>query len=108
MDISKLRFVQQLFINGRFVNSIRGNTLKVINPHDESILASVQKAGTEDVDAAVSLMREFKDDEPNDIFSRWERYYLNVGGTLTPQQRVQEQKSLMYSYRKRNTTTNFQ
>ena len=40
-----------------------------------------------------------KDDEPNDIFSRWERYYLNVGETLTPQQRVQKQKSLMLKSR---------
>ena len=53
MDISKLRFVKQLFINGRFVNAARGQTLDVINPNDESILTSVQKAGKEDVDAAV-------------------------------------------------------
>ncbi|AIY64236.1 helix-turn-helix domain-containing protein [Pseudoalteromonas piratica] len=45
-----------------------------------------------------------KDDEPNDIFSRWERYYLNVGETLTPQQRVQKQKSLMLEMAKRRAT----
>lgn len=45
-----------------------------------------------------------KDDEPNDIFSRWERYYLNVGETLTPQQRVQKQKSLMLEMAKRRVT----
>jgi aldehyde dehydrogenase (NAD+) len=57
MDISKLRFVKQLFINGRFVNSARGQTLDVINPNDESVLATVQKGTKEDIDAAVDAAR---------------------------------------------------
>lgn len=57
MDISKIRFVKQLFINGRFVDSIKKNTLDVINPNDESVLATIQRAGKEDVDAAVDAAR---------------------------------------------------
>ena len=57
MYSSKLPFVKQLFINGRFVNSIKGGTLNVINPNDESVLATVQRAGPEDVDLAVSSAR---------------------------------------------------
>lgn len=34
MDISKLRLVKQLFINGRFVNSVKNQTFDVINPND--------------------------------------------------------------------------
>ena len=34
MDVSKLRLVKQLFIGGRFVNSIKGRTFDVINPND--------------------------------------------------------------------------
>lgn len=45
-----------------------------------------------------------KDEEPADIFSRWDRYYLNVGETLTAQQRIQKQKSLMLEMAKRRVT----
>ena len=34
MDISKLRFIKQLFINGKFVNSVKNQTFDVINPND--------------------------------------------------------------------------
>ena len=64
MDISKLRFAKQLFINGRFVDSIKRHTLDVINPNDESVLTTVQKAGKEDVDAAVHAARTAFDKGP--------------------------------------------
>lgn len=57
MDISKLRFVKQLFINGKFVNSVKNQTFNVINPNDETILASLQRASTEDIDIAVNAAR---------------------------------------------------
>jgi acyl-CoA reductase-like NAD-dependent aldehyde dehydrogenase len=57
MDISKLRFVKQLFINGRFVNSAKNQTFSVINPNDETVLAEIQRGSTEDIDAAVSAAR---------------------------------------------------
>ena len=64
MDLSKLRFVRQLFINGQFVNSVKGATLNVINPNDETVLASVQKAGKEDIDHAVQSARKAFENGP--------------------------------------------
>lgn len=57
MDISKLRFVKQLFINGKFVNSLKNQTFDLINPNDGSVLTTLQKGSTEDVDLAVSAAR---------------------------------------------------
>jgi aldehyde dehydrogenase (NAD+) len=64
MDVSKIRFVKQLFINGRFVDSIKKQTFDVINPNDETVLATIQKAGKEDVDAAVDAARTAFDKGP--------------------------------------------
>ena len=44
----------QLFINGQFVDSMSGETLATLNPHDNSIITEVSMAGKEDVDKAVS------------------------------------------------------
>ncbi len=57
MDISKLRFVKQLYINGKFVNSVKNQTFNIINPNDESILTDLQRGSTEDIDIAVSAAR---------------------------------------------------
>lgn len=57
MNISKLRFVKQLFINGRFVDSAKKETFDVINPNDETVLATMQRGGTADIDAAVDAAR---------------------------------------------------
>lgn len=57
MDISKLRFVKQLFINGRFVNSVKNQTFDVINPNDETVLATIQRGTNQDIDAAVAAAR---------------------------------------------------
>ncbi|HEY9029044.1 MAG TPA: aldehyde dehydrogenase family protein [Burkholderiaceae bacterium] len=43
----------QLFIGGRFVDAASGETLPTLNPHDNSKIADVAMAGTEDVDRAV-------------------------------------------------------
>ena len=58
MDISKLRFVKQLFINGKFVNSVKNQTFDLINPNDGSVLTTIQKGTTEDIDIAVKSARE--------------------------------------------------
>ncbi|CDK27649.1 unnamed protein product [Kuraishia capsulata CBS 1993] len=42
-----------LFINNEFVAAKSGKTFDVINPATEELLASVQEAGVEDIDAAV-------------------------------------------------------
>lgn len=64
MDISKIRFVKQLFINGKFVNSVRNQTFDLINPNDQSILTSVQRGTPEDIDIAVAAAREAFDNGP--------------------------------------------
>ncbi|BCZ85408.1 betaine-aldehyde dehydrogenase (plasmid) [Paraburkholderia terrae] len=47
----------QLFIGGRFVPSVSGETLPTLNPHDNSIIAEVSMAGRADVDRAVEAAR---------------------------------------------------
>jgi acyl-CoA reductase-like NAD-dependent aldehyde dehydrogenase len=44
----------QLFIDGRFVDAASGETLPVLNPHDNSTIADVALAGPADVDRAVA------------------------------------------------------
>ena len=44
----------QLFINGQFIDSVSGETLATLNPHDNSIITEVSMAGKEDVDKAVT------------------------------------------------------
>ena len=43
----------QLFIGGRFVDALSGETLATLNPHDNSTIANVAMAGAADVDRAV-------------------------------------------------------
>jgi acyl-CoA reductase-like NAD-dependent aldehyde dehydrogenase len=57
MDLSKIRMIKQLFINGKFVNGIKNKTFDVINPSDETVLATIAQATKEDVDLAVSSAR---------------------------------------------------
>jgi acyl-CoA reductase-like NAD-dependent aldehyde dehydrogenase len=58
MDISKFKLIKQLFINGKFVNSIKNQTFDIINPNDETVLTTVQRGSIEDVDLAVKAARE--------------------------------------------------
>lgn len=48
-----LKMETRLFINNEFVNAKRGKTFKTINPRTEQVIAEVQCAEAEDVDAAV-------------------------------------------------------
>lgn len=43
----------QLFIGGRFVDALNGETLPTLNPHDNSTIADVAMAGVADIDRAV-------------------------------------------------------
>ncbi|XP_015176361.1 PREDICTED: mitochondrial 10-formyltetrahydrofolate dehydrogenase [Polistes dominula] len=52
-----LKFPKQLFINGEFVNG-HGKPIDTINPHDESVICSVQSASVEDVDRAVKAAKK--------------------------------------------------
>jgi acyl-CoA reductase-like NAD-dependent aldehyde dehydrogenase len=44
----------QLFIGGKFVDALNGETLTSVNPHDNSAIAEVAMAGKADIDAAVA------------------------------------------------------
>lgn len=48
----------QLFINGQFVNSRLGRSFTSTNPFTGEVVASLQEAGQEDVDAAVKCARK--------------------------------------------------
>jgi formyltetrahydrofolate dehydrogenase len=54
MDV---RFPNQLFINGTFVDSESKRTLNTINPHDESVICAVARGTAKDVDAAVTAAK---------------------------------------------------
>ncbi|HTJ93632.1 MAG TPA: aldehyde dehydrogenase family protein [Pararobbsia sp.] len=47
----------QLFIGGRFVAAQSGETLAVLNPHDNAKIADIALAGKADIDRAVSAAR---------------------------------------------------
>jgi aldehyde dehydrogenase (NAD+) len=62
------------FINGEFVNSINGKTFETYNPATEELLATVQAADADDVDAAVAAARAaFKLGSPWRKFSASQR-----------------------------------
>ncbi|MFM0324520.1 aldehyde dehydrogenase family protein [Caballeronia glebae] len=48
----------QLFIDGRFVPALSGETLATLNPHDNSEIAQVSMAGRDDVDRAVQAAKK--------------------------------------------------
>lgn len=55
---NNLKFVKQLFINGKFVNGVKGQTFDIVNPNDESVLTTIQRGTTEDIDLAVKAASE--------------------------------------------------
>ncbi|CAK9818162.1 Cytosolic 10-formyltetrahydrofolate dehydrogenase [Anthophora plagiata] len=65
-----LKFPKQLFINGEFVNG-QGKPIDTINPHDESVICSVECGSTEDVDRAVKAAKKaFEEGEWSMISAR--------------------------------------
>ncbi len=44
----------QLFIDGKFVDALSGETLSTLNPHDNTVITDVAMAGRADVDLAVA------------------------------------------------------
>lgn len=55
----------QLFIDGRFVDALSGETLPTLNPHDNTPIADVAMAGRADVDLAVAAAQR--------AFPKWSR-----------------------------------
>lgn len=65
-----LKFPRQLFINGEFVNGSQ-KPLDTVNPHDESVICSVETASVEDVDKAVKAAKKaFEEGEWSKISAR--------------------------------------
>lgn len=65
-----VKFPKQLFINGEFVNG-QGKPIDTINPHDESIICSVESGSVEDVDKAVKAAKKaFEESEWSKISAR--------------------------------------
>lgn len=58
MDISKLKFITQHFINGKFVDSIQRKTFSLVNPANEMTITDVQRGTAEDIDLAVNYAKE--------------------------------------------------
>ena len=53
-----LEMETRLFIGGRFVDSVEGGRIPVLNPHDNTLLAEVSEARSADVDRAVDAARK--------------------------------------------------
>ncbi|KAL2724953.1 cytosolic 10-formyltetrahydrofolate dehydrogenase isoform X1 [Vespula maculifrons] len=65
-----LKFPRQLFINGEFVNG-HDKPIDTINPHDESVICSVESASVEDIDRAVKAAKKaFEEGEWSKISAR--------------------------------------
>lgn len=65
-----LKFPKQLFINGEFVNGSL-KPIDTVNPHDESVICSVETASVEDVDKAVKAAKKaFEEGEWSKISAR--------------------------------------
>ena len=55
---SNLKFEGRAFINGKYVNSIDGETFETINPATGEVLCTVAKCNSKDVDLAVKSSRK--------------------------------------------------
>ncbi len=64
----------QLFIDGRFVDALDGDTLDVVNPHDGSLIARVAAGAQLDIDRAVAAARR--------AFPAWSRLAAGERGRL--------------------------
>ena len=71
---SSLTIETRLFIDGQFVDAVRGGRIPVLNPHDGSTLAEVSEATAEDVDLAVAAARR--------AFPAWSRMAAMDRGRL--------------------------
>ena len=71
---SKVKVKQtKLFIDGKWVSSASGDKFETINPVTEEPIASVERAGVEDVDRAVAAARRAFDSGPWRKFSGQDR-----------------------------------
>ncbi|XP_046738256.1 cytosolic 10-formyltetrahydrofolate dehydrogenase isoform X2 [Diprion similis] len=67
MDV---KFPRQLFINGEFING-EGKPLNTVNPHDETVICTIESSSANDVDRAVKAAKAaFEDGEWSKISAR--------------------------------------
>lgn len=67
MDI---KFPRQLFVNGQFING-EGKPLPTVNPHDETVICTVENSSVADVDRAVKAAKAaFEEGEWSKISAR--------------------------------------
>jgi acyl-CoA reductase-like NAD-dependent aldehyde dehydrogenase len=78
---------QQLYVGGEWSAPSTGETIDVVSPHTEAVLATVPAAGPDDVDRAVAAARQAFDDGP------WPR--------LDPAERVAAIRRLSAAYAER-------
>jgi aldehyde dehydrogenase (NAD+) len=71
---SSLKIETRLFIDGQFVDAVKGGRIPVLNPHDNSTLADVSEATAEDIDRAVAAARR--------AFPAWSRMAAMDRGRL--------------------------
>jgi acyl-CoA reductase-like NAD-dependent aldehyde dehydrogenase len=64
----------QLFIDGKFVDALSGETLATLNPHDNSVITHVAMAGKADIDLAVAAAQR--------AFPTWSRLPAAERGRL--------------------------
>src|ERR1044071_8551542 len=48
---------QQIFVGGEWSDSVTGETMEVLNPATEEVIAEVPRCGAEDVDRAVAAAK---------------------------------------------------
>ena len=74
----KPRIINQLLINGKFVNSLSGKTFPSINPFNEEKIVDVQEGDKADIEMAVKAARQAFNSGPYKKLSSYERgLFLN-------------------------------
>ena len=69
----------QIYINGQFLNAASGKTMDIINPADETVLATIALSGVDEADNAVAAARKAFDEGPWSRFTGKERaVYLHA------------------------------
>lgn len=76
----KIKFRNQLFIDGKYVNALSGKTFEAISPIDQKVLTSISAAQSEDIDLAVKsakhafdsgVWRNLNPRDKKEIMLRW-------------------------------------
>ena len=76
----KIKFRNQLFIDGKYTNALSGKTFEAISPIDQKVLTSISAAQSEDIDLAVKsakhafdsgVWRNLNPRDKKDIMLRW-------------------------------------